>query len=198
MTRTVYYTATSLDGFIATTDHSLDWLLSRDSDAAGPMGYDAFIAGVGAMAMGGNTHRWVREHEPDWSPERPTWVFTRREFSPPPGADVRATADDVGRVHAEMVRAAGGKDVWVVGGGDLAGQFADRGLLDEVVVSIAPVTLGGGAPLLPRRVELEVVESARNGEFVCVRYAVRAVKAWAEDHMDDVLAHRSAHDRPGA
>ena len=46
------------------------------------------------------------------------------------------------------------------------------GLLDEVVVSIAPVTLGAGAPLLPRRVELEVLECARNGEFVCVRYDV--------------------------
>ncbi|OMQ15442.1 deaminase, partial [Modestobacter sp. VKM Ac-2676] len=68
--------------------------------------------------------------------------------------------------------AAGGRDVWIVGGGDLAGQFADRGLLDEVVVSIAPVTLGGGAPLLPRRIELQVLECARNGEFVCVRYAV--------------------------
>ncbi|MGY5883301.1 dihydrofolate reductase family protein [Modestobacter lacusdianchii] len=173
MTRTVYYTATSLDGFIATTEHSLDWLLSRDSDPAGPMGWDGFVAGVGAAAMGASTYRWVREHEPDWSPEHPTWVFTHRDLSPPPGADLRVTADDVGRVHTEMVRAAAGRDVWVVGGGDLAGQFADRGLLDEVVVSIAPVTLGGGAPLLPRRVELEVLECARNGEFVCVRYGVR-------------------------
>jgi dihydrofolate reductase len=63
--------------------------------------------------------------------------------------------------------------VWIVGGGDLAGQFADAGLLDEVVVAIAPVTLGGGAPLLPRRIELEVQEVERNGELVCIRYAVR-------------------------
>ena len=53
-----------------------------------------------------------------------------------------------------MVGAAGDRNVWIVGGGDLAGQFADAGLLDEVIVSIAPVTLGGGAPLLPRRIEL--------------------------------------------
>ena len=49
---------------------------------------------------------------------------------------------------------------------------ADRGLLDEIVVTIAPVTLGGGAPLLPRRVELVRTEWAVNGEFVCVRYDV--------------------------
>ena len=172
MTRTVYYTATSLDGFIADPDHSLDWLLSRESDAAGPMGYDAFIAGVGAMAMGASTYRWIREREPEWLPERPCWVFTHRDVDPLPGADLRVTAADPAGVHAEMVAAAGGRDVWLMGGGDLVGQFADRGLLDEVVVSIAPVTLGGGAPLLPRRLELAVTEVAPNGEFVCVRYAV--------------------------
>ena len=172
MTRTVYYTATSLDGFIATADHSLDWLLSRENDPAGPMGYDGFIAGVGAAAMGASTYRWVREFDPGWVPERPTWVFTHRELELVPGADLRATAEDVAVVHAAMVAAAGDRDVWIVGGGDLAGQFADRGLLDEVVVSIAPVTLGGGAPLLPRRVELAVQEVGRNGELVAVRYTV--------------------------
>jgi dihydrofolate reductase len=172
VSRTVYYTATSLDGFIATADHSLDWLLGRENDPAGPMGYDGFIAGVGAVAMGASTYLWVREHDPDWVPERPTWVFTHRELELIPGADLRRTAGDVADVHAAMVTAAGDRDVWVVGGGDLAGQFADRGLLDEVVVSIAPVTLGAGAPLLPRRVELAVRDVGRNGEFVAVRYAV--------------------------
>jgi dihydrofolate reductase len=60
----------------------------------------------------------------------------------------------------------------VVGGGVLAAQFAERGLLDEVVVSIAPVTLGAGRPLLPAHVELRPLEVAANGEFACVRYAV--------------------------
>jgi dihydrofolate reductase len=59
-----------------------------------------------------------------------------------------------------------------VGGGDLAGQFADAGLLDEVIVYIAPVTLGSGAPLLPRRVELRLEELGRNRDFACARYAV--------------------------
>ena len=172
MTRTVYYTATSLDGFIATADHSLDWLLSREDDPAGPMGYDGFIAGVGAVAMGASTYLWVRENDPDWVPERPTWVFNHRELDLIAGTDLRRTAEDVAVVHAVMVEAAGDRDVWIVGGGDLAGQFADRGLLDEVVVSIAPVTLGAGAPLLPRRVELAVRDVGRNGEFVAVRYAV--------------------------
>jgi dihydrofolate reductase len=173
VTRTVYYTATSLDGFIADPDNSLDWLLTRDTDQDGPMGYAGFIAGIGAIAMGATTYLWVREHEPEWVPERPAWVFTHRDLPPLPAADLRFTAGEVSDVHAAMVEAAAGRDVWVVGGGDLAGQFADAGLLDEVVVAIAPVTLGGGAPLLPRRLELEVRELDHNGEFACVRYAVR-------------------------
>jgi dihydrofolate reductase len=122
--------------------------------------------------MGANTFRWVREHDPGWMPELPTWVFTHQDLPPLPWPTVRRTADDPAVVHAAMVEAAAGRDVWIVGGGDLAGQFADRGLLDEVVVTIAPVTLGAGAPLLPRRVELVVRELARNGEFACVRYDV--------------------------
>jgi len=173
VTRTVYYTATSLDGFIATADHSLDWLLSREADHDGPFGYRAFEQRVGALAMGATTYEWVQAHDPGaWAYTVPAWVFTHRELTAPPGADVRFTQADVGGVHADMVAAAGGRDVWVVGGGDLAGQFADRGLLDEVVVSVAPVTLGGGAPLLPRRLELVRTEHAVNGEFVCVRYDV--------------------------
>ena len=71
-----------------------------------------------------------------------------------------------------MVAAAGGKNVWIVGGGDLAGQFADAGLLDEVLVSIAPVTLGAGAPLLPRRLELRLDDVGRNGDFVSATFSV--------------------------
>jgi dihydrofolate reductase len=71
-----------------------------------------------------------------------------------------------------MVGAAGDRNIWIVGGGDLAGQFADEGLLDEVIVWIAPVTLGGGAPLLPRRIELRVDEFERNGDFACAKFSV--------------------------
>ena len=70
-------------------------------------------------------------------------------------------------MHAEMVEAADGKDVWVVGGGDLVGQFADAGLLDEVIVYIAPVTLGAGRPLFPRHVDLRLEDVAEQRDFAC-------------------------------
>jgi dihydrofolate reductase len=177
---TQYYTATTLDGFIADPNHSLEWLFTRDQDRAGPLNYEEFIAGVGALAMGSTTYEWIIDHEfkdkdPSewkWPYELPCWVFTHRELTVVPDADLRFTGGDVTAVHKEMVRAAGGKNVWVVGGGDLAGQFADAGLLDEVIVYVAPVTLGGGAPLLPRRLELQLEEVARNRDFVCARFSV--------------------------
>ena len=89
-----------------------------------------------------------------------------------PNAPLTFVSGDVASVHAEMLHAAAGRNVWLVGGGDLVGQFADAGLLDEVLVSIAPVTLGRGAPLLPRRIELRLDEVARNGDFACMRYSV--------------------------
>ena len=73
-------------------------------------------------------------------------------------------------VHGGMVEAAGTQNVWLVGGGGLVGQFADRGLLDELWFQYAPVTLGPGAPLLPRRIEFVLAETARDRDFTCARY----------------------------
>lgn len=170
---THYYTASSLDGFIATAEHSLDWLLTQDIDHEGPMAYTAFEKTIGALAMGATTFEWVLDHEDGrWGYSQPTWVFTHRSIAIPEGADVRLTQADIRTVHAAMTAAAAGKDLWVVGGGDLAGQFADAGLLDEVWVQYAPVTLGSGAPLLPRALDLELLEVARNRSFLCGRYRV--------------------------
>ena len=180
MSLTQYYTATTLDGFIADPDHSLAWLFTRKREPGGPLAYDDFIADVGAIAMGSTTYEWILDHEfagkePSdwrWPYDVPCWVFTHREPTVVPNAPVTFTSGDVASVHAELQEAAAGRNVWIVGGGDLAGQFADLGLLDEVIVWIACVTLGAGAPLLPRRLELRVEEQGLNGDFLCARYSV--------------------------
>lgn len=172
MSITTYYTATSLDGFIADEQHSLEWLFRQEHDANGPLNYEAFVARIGAVVMGATTYEWILDHERgEWPYQLPAWVMTSRELTTADG-DVRFARGDIRTVHAEMTSAAGGKDLWVVGGGDLAGQFADAGLLDEIIVYIAPVTLGDGAPLLPRSLELRLEELGRNGAFACARYAV--------------------------
>ena len=185
MSLTQYYTATTLDGFIADADNSLEWLFARKREEAGPMSYDEFIAGVGAMAMGSTTYEWILDHEfagkdpADWRwpYDVPGWVFTHRALAVLPQAQIELTSADIATVHREMVAAAGGRNVWIVGGGDLAGQFADAGLLDQVIVMIAPVTVGAGAPLLPRHVELRLDELGQNGDFACARYSVVRVPA---------------------
>ena len=180
MILTQYYTATTLDGFIADADNSLGWLFTRNREDDGPLNYGEFIAGVGAMAMGSTTYEWILDHEFAgrdpvewiWPYDIPCWVFTHRRLPVVRDAEIRFTSAQVAAVHAEMVVAAGDRNVWIVGGGDLAGQFADAGLLDEVIVSIAPVTLGSGAPLLPRRIELRLDELGRNGDFASARFSV--------------------------
>ena len=180
MSLTQYYTATSLDGFIADPANSLDWLFTRRQEDDGPMNYGDFIAGIGALAMGSTTYEWLLDHEfagkePaewKWPYDIPCWVFTHRQLPVVPDARVEFTSAEIATVHRELTAAAGDRSVWIVGGGDLAGQFADAGLLDEVIVLIAPVTLGGGAPLLPRRIELRLDEVGQNGDFVAARFSV--------------------------
>jgi dihydrofolate reductase len=185
--KTQYYTASSLDGFIADPGNSLDWLM-QFGDVEGTS-YPAFIRDVGAIAMGATTYEWVLRHEirPDsdrprpWPYEQPTWVFTSRSLPTIPGADIRFARGDVRPVHRAMVAAAAGKNVWIVGGGELAGQFHDHGLLDELIVTIASVTLGGGAPLLPRAITtppLRLVSVTPYGEgFAELRYEVPRPRA---------------------
>lgn len=156
--KTQYYTATSLDGFIATEDDSLDWLFPLGN--LGDTGYPDFIAEVGALAMGSTTYEWMlrnvvkvaEETGAAWPYAQPVWVFSRRELRAVPGVDIRFVSGDVRPVHDQMRTAAGGKNIWIVGGGDLAGQFFDAGLLDELILQLGSVTLGEGKPLFPRRV----------------------------------------------
>jgi dihydrofolate reductase len=152
--KTQYYTASSLDGFIAGPEDSLDWLFPLGD--VSETSYPSFIREVGALAMGSATYEWMLRHvvggeqSQPWPYQQPTWVFTSRKLPGAPDADVRFVSGDVRPVHREMAVAAGGRNIWIVGGGDLAGQFYDQGLLDEIFVQIGSVTLGAGKPLLPR------------------------------------------------
>jgi dihydrofolate reductase len=186
MPKTQYFTAASLDGFIADSDNSLDWLFRAEAtakaeSASGDLYYE-FYAQVGALAMGATTYEWVLRHEKllekpgSWPYSgRRCWVVSHRQLPAVPGADISFASGDVRAVHQQMMAAAGGRNIWLVGGGDLVGQFADHGLLDEMIISIAPATLGSGAPLLPRRLlpgELTLTRCADDGTFVHLSYAV--------------------------
>ena len=181
MTKTQYYTATTLDGYIADENNSLSWLFESDS---GPDQFKPFFADVGAFAMGRTTYEWVLEHDQllenpikwaDYYGDVPAWVFSNHEVTPIRDANLRFVKGDVRPVHEEMVKAANGKNIWLVGGGELVGQFADAGLLDEIIAGVAPVTLGAGAPLLPRRLpasRLTLTDVRQVAQFAYLTYAV--------------------------
>ncbi|MEB0285476.1 dihydrofolate reductase [Cryobacterium sp. MDB1-18-2] len=183
MTQVIYNTATSFTGFIADESNSLSWLFAVDT--AGLEDQDLFLAGIGVVVEGSTTYEWVlREEELLANPhkwrefygDRPTFVFTSRDLPTPDGADVRFVRGNVAAALPAILAAAGEKDVWVVGGGDLAGQFLDADALDTIMLSVAPVALPGGAPLLPRRVEsdrLELVSATAQGQFAILTYRVR-------------------------
>ena len=167
MSRVRYYAACSLDGYIAEADDTLDWLLKYEGSfegasstfegadsAEGKAGYDAFYKEIGALVSGSVTYEFVLEHEAEWPyAGKPTWVLSSRDLPKPEGedVDVRIVNAKVPELIDEMLEAAGDRDLWVIGGGNVASQFADHGLLDTVEVTVVPVVLGSGKPLFDRR-----------------------------------------------
>ncbi|QBE50189.1 dihydrofolate reductase family protein [Leucobacter triazinivorans] len=182
MGRIIFDTATTINGFLADEHHSLDWLFAvenGDDPAEGLYPADAAV-----LVEGSSTYEWVLRHEqllerPErWRElygETPTFVFTSRRLPVPAGADVRLVSGDVSSALPEIRAAAGDGDIWVVGGGDLAGQFLDAGALDRVELSVAPAALSAGAPLFPRRVgpdRLRLVSARAVGQFARLVYDV--------------------------
>ena len=182
--RVIYRTATSLDGYIADSEDSLAWLFAVENDDAQQAEYRRFLEGITVLAEGSTTYEWVLREtnllsEPErWQGyygERPTFVFTSRRLPTPEGADVRFVNGSVQDLLPGIRAAAAGGDIWLTGGGDLAGQFFEAAALDRIDVSIAPVTLGSGAPLLPRRIDstrLRLAGVGAQGQFVVASYEV--------------------------
>jgi dihydrofolate reductase len=192
---TVYYCASSLDGYIAEADDSLDWLLNYqgvfDDEAAEPDpmskggAYERFYDGVGALVAGSATYEWILDNLDvaggDGWPYRgkPCWVLSSRELRLPEGdgVDVRTANAPVDELYGEMAAAAGDGVLWVVGGGSVASQFADAGLLDEVHLTVVPVALGTGKPLFERRLPNDTLQLTGTRTFtsgmVELRYTLR-------------------------
>ncbi|UXA18356.1 dihydrofolate reductase family protein [Mycobacterium sp. SMC-4] len=167
----VYYTASSLDGFIVDNDDSLEWLTSRTVESDGPFAIEPFVAAAGALVMGAATYEWIAANHPgEWMYCQPSWVMTHRSDLVVDGHPVHTFAGSAEELFPQLVAAAGEKNVWVVGGGNIAAQFIAAGLVDEMVVAYAPCSLGAGARLLPMRSEWRLAESAVNGDFVIARW----------------------------
>lgn len=182
MGRVIFDTATTLNGRIAGPDNSLEWLFAVDQ--AGLPDDRLIPTGATVLVEGSTTYQWLLDHDAildhpekwrEFHGDKPTFVFTTRTLPIPAGADVRFVSGTVADVMPAIRKAAGDGDIWVVGGGDLAGQFLDAGLLDEIRLSVAPVALRDGAPLMPRNVgsdRLRLLSASAYGQFARLLYEV--------------------------
>lgn len=174
MTRYRYFTAATLDGFLADEHDSLDWLFVQQQEEGQGHDIEAFMPTIGALVMGRTTYEWVLAHlaaeGEAWPYRAPCFVFTHRDL--PLERDVRLVSGVPADHRPAIEEAAGDRDVWMVGGGALAADFADAGMLDDVLISIAPVTLGAGRPLFPRPYDLRLTAVERDGDFVAATYDV--------------------------
>jgi dihydrofolate reductase len=162
MSKTQYYCGASLDGYMADADDRIDWLTDYRGRFEGQGGvplegtYETFYEGVGALVMGSATYDFILgslASGGEWPYKgKPTWVLSSREL---PGlddadAELHIVSAQIRDLLDEMRAAAGERNLWVVGGGNIASQFADERLLDEVLVTVVPVILGHGKPLFAR------------------------------------------------
>lgn len=153
MPKTIYFTAATIDGYIADNNDSLEWLFKNGPADTSFIG--DFLETIGAIAMGASTYQWILDHikNDPWPYQVPTLVFTHRQFPVINGADIRFVQGDVREKHKQLQKLAGDKNIWLTGGGDLVGQFHDHGLLDEMHIQTVAVFLNEGKKLFNRKTD---------------------------------------------
>lgn len=175
MRKVVLYIAASLDGFIARPDGSLDWL---DSDAykleGEDYGYKSFQEKVDATLMGNNTYKVVKSLDmPFPYPDKTNYVFSRTAY--PPTEFVQFVQEDP-VAFVKGLKQEQGKDIWLIGGGQLNMQLLNSSLVDEMIITFVPLILGRGISLFAggvseRVLKVQEVASYQNG-FVQVKYTL--------------------------
>lgn len=168
----VLYIASSLDGYIATEDQNLDWLLSTEGE--GDNGYSAFYNTVDTILIGRVTYDWIMEHENGDFPYKgkECYVFSRTKKED--NEYVKFISDDVVRFTNDLMNK-NGKRIWLVGGGNLLDTFIKEKLVDEIIINITPVILGNGIPLFRNnsfQTQLSLEGINRFNQFVELHYEV--------------------------
>lgn len=183
MSEIIFDAAVSLNGFLADEDHSLKWLF--DVPGAQDPNPDLLPQNVGVHVEGANTYMWMVENEnlianpqkwQEYYPGVTTYVFTTQKLPIPDGADVRLVNGSVQEFLQEIREVAGEKNIWVLGGGELLGQFFDIDAIDSLALTVAPAALSGGAAILPRTIgsdRLELTEARQAGPFARLVYRVK-------------------------
>lgn len=170
----IVHIATSADGYIARPDGDIEWLTSRPAPK-GFYGMGAFMKSIDTTLLGRKTYEVSRRMGATFDAKRRTVVFSRHA----PPADAPSGVEFVNGAigpFLSRLRERPGKDIWLMGGGELIASFLDEQAIDEFVVSVVPVFIGDGIPLIARRhrhvpLDLQSIERFEDG-LVQVRYRV--------------------------
>lgn len=171
--KVLLFIATSLDGFIATKEESLEWLFKVEGE--GDNGYSEFYETVDTIVMGRNTYDWIMKHEQESFPyvNKACYVFTNQERENT--EHVTFVNDKVISVTHKLKQQAG-KNIWVVGGGQLIHEFIKEDLIDEMIITVAPTLIGQGIPLFVEgefHLELSLLGTRTFNQFVELHYEVK-------------------------
>lgn len=176
--RVIVHIAASADGYIAGPGGEMEWLTSRPAPK-GFYGMDAFVKTVDTKLLGRKTYDASLLLGAKFDPKNPTYVFSRHAApaDAPKGAEFVSGNVEI-HEFVRRLRKRPGKDIWLMGGGELIASFLDAGAIDEFVVSVVPMFLGDGIPLVARRhrhtpLELLSTERFEDG-LVQLRYRVRS------------------------
>ncbi len=180
MRKVIFSVTNSLDNYIARKDGSFDWLLHSDESIEvmkemWPR-FDAIVMGRRTYDVAtANMSEADREKMKDLHAGITTYVFSRT-LSAPAAIDAVVVNSDPGEFVRDL-KQQGGKDIMVMGGGELARSLFEAGVIDEMTFNIQPILLGSGIPLfheMPRQIDLELIQSRpmKNG-CVYVKYRVK-------------------------
>lgn len=169
----VVFIAASLDGYIATKEDSLDWLFKVEGE--GDNGYSEFYETVDTVVMGKRTYDWLMNENLKEFPykNKECYVYTRSAMEDT--ENVKFVNGDV-KEFVENLKRKNGENIWIVGGGELLQSFIQEKLIDEFIITIAPIILGSGISLFREgdyQVDLSLLGTKNFNQFVELHYEVK-------------------------
>lgn len=169
----VLYIAQSLDGYIATKDDSLEWLFHVEGE--GDNGYSDFYESVDSILIGNRTYDWIMDYEKGNFPYKGKECYVFSRTSKENTEYVQFVQGDI-LPFVNNLKNQSGKNIWMVGGGNLLHSFLEENLVDELIVTIAPTVIGDGIPLFKARdykLNLELKGTRTFNQFVELHYEVK-------------------------
>jgi len=166
MPKIIAYIATSLDGYIAREDGSIDWL-----PESGESGYDVFYKSIDTVIMGKTTYDQVLTFGEYPYKDKKSFVFTTTNQTKDENVEFVSNVDKFVIEGFPGV----GKNIWLVGGAQIIASFLKQKVVDEIIVTIIPVLLGKGIPLfknIERETKMELIKTEKYDQMVDVRYRV--------------------------